>query len=256
MNDLTKHEAGAVAIHEPGPGDLLRAVLAQVSNPDVDPARLKEFLEIGERLEARQAEHQFNAAFAQLKTELPVISKKGVVLNKRGTVQFKYARYDDLHRAVTPLLTRHGFSTSFDFEEPEAGRLTTILHLLHTGGFSRDYRWTLPAMGQNQFVSNLQNAAAARSFGKRCVLIDALDILTEDTDSDGAPVAPPDLLTEEQIQTLEDCIAESENRDAGARVRFFKWLSAEYQTDKLSELHQGEQYDAVLGMLKRKLGSK
>jgi len=255
--DLQVNAPGEIQRIEPT--SLLEAVMREVRNPDTDPARLREFLEIGERLEARQAKAMYNEAFADLKRELPVIDKRGVVLNKAGKVQFKYARYDDLHRAISPLLLKFGFSTSFDFEEPDAGRLTCVLHLRHRGGHQEDFRWTLPAMGQNQFVSNLQNAAAARSFGKRCVLIDALDILTEDSDSDGRPVAPPESVTQEQVALMEDICSACEEREPGFTGRFRKWIKLEMKAEKLSDLFQGEQLDAVMEALskgKTKLGVK
>lgn len=235
---------------------MLEVVMRAAQDPNVDPGRLREFLQIGRELQKDKAIADFSAAFAALKPELPVIDKKGVVLNKSGRVQFKYARYDDLHRAITPLLTKHGFATSYDFEEPEKGRLTVILELSHRGGHSKFYRWTLPATGDNQYVTNLQNAAAARSFGKRCVLIDALDILTMDSDSDGRPVVPAQQITEEQANRLADIIAECENREPGKFTpRFKRWLKEEFKTDVLGELFQGAQYDAVMAKLREKMAS-
>ena len=98
---------------------LLETVMRAVQNPDIDPARLEHMLHIGRELQQDQAKAQFNAAFAALKLELPVIDKRGVVLGKGGKRMFRYARYDDIHEAITPLLSHHGFATSFDFEEPE-----------------------------------------------------------------------------------------------------------------------------------------
>lgn len=237
------------------PRSMLEVVMRASQDPNVDPARLREFLQIGRELQKDKAVAEFSAAFAALKPELPVIDKKGVVLNKHGKLQFKYARYDDLHTAISPLLAKHGFATSFDFQEPEKGRLTVILELMHRGGYSKLYHWTLPAMGDNAYVTNLQNAAAARSFGKRCVLIDALDILTMDSDSDGRPVAPSERITEEQANRLGDMIAECQNRDREFTRRFKQWLKAEMKTDVLAELFQGEQYEAVIAKLREKMGS-
>jgi ERF superfamily len=233
---------------------MLETVMRAVSDPNVDPARLEHFLKIGRELQQDQAKAQFNAAFAALKLELPVISKRGVVLNKAKTeVMYKYARYDDLHEAITPLLSRFGFATSFDFAEPEAGRLQVTLKLKHVGGHEEMYHWTLPAMGQNQFVSNLQNAAAARSFGKRCVLIDALDVLTRDQDSDGHPVEPVEKLTEDLAARIEDMLSAVEEREPGAKARFAKWIKSEFQADKVGALFQGGQLDAVMARLREKM---
>ncbi len=237
------------------PRNMLEIVMRASQDPNVDPARLREFLQIGRELQKDQAAAEFNAAFAALKPELPVIDKKGVVLNKTGKVQFKYARFDDLHDAITPLLTKHGFATSFDFQEPEKGRLTVILELLHRGGHSKLYHWTLPAMGDNQYVTNLQNAAAARSFGKRCVVIDAFDILTRDSDSDGRPVAPPERITEAQMLMIGDILLEIENREPKSTLRFMKWIKEETKAESVAELFQGPQLDGVMSKLREKMAA-
>jgi hypothetical protein len=184
---------------------------------------------------------------------LPEVEKRGIVLNKSGKEQFKFARWDDLHRALKPLLERWGFATSFSFEEHEKGRLTCVLELLHDGGFSKFYRWTLPAMGENQYVTNLQNASAAKSFAKRNVLIDALDILTADSDRDGADVPPPQTITEDQARRIDDVVAACEQHEPGFTQRFMKWVRAEMQVDQIRDLRQGVQRDAVMLMLKGKM---
>jgi hypothetical protein len=186
--------------------NMLQVVMDAARNPETDPARLKEFLEIGRELQKDRARAEFNQAFAALKEDLPSIAKNGVVMNKAKTaVQFKFARYDDLHRTIKPILIKHGFATSFDFSEAGDGRMTCTLILKHSGGHEETRNWTLPAAGKNEFVSNLQNAAAARSFAKRCLLIDALDILTEDTDTDGVMV---NTITDQQAQNIEVLLAE------------------------------------------------
>lgn len=231
---------------------MLETVMRAVTDPQMDPARLEHFLKIGRELQQDQARAQFNADFAALKLELPVINKNGVVLNKAGKKQFNYARYDDIHEAITPLLARHGFATSFDFDEPEKGRLTVKLKLLHVGGHSEEYHWTLPASGDNQYVTNLQNAAAARSFGKRCVIIDALDILTRDQDSDGRPAAPAQKISEDQLIRINDIAQTCTDKEPQFARLFDKWLLTEFQCGKRGDLYQGAQYDQVMEKLAEK----
>jgi hypothetical protein len=251
--DLTLHEKPGALAQQQQP-TMLEIVMRAASDPSVDPARLEHFLKVGRELQQDQAKAQFNAAFAALKLDLPVIDKKGVVLKKGSTEKmYAYARYDDIHEAITPLLSRHGFATSFDFSEPESGRLQVALRLLHIGGHSESYHWTLPAMGQNTFVSNLQNAAAARSFGKRCVLIDALDILTRDQDSDGRPVKPPEQITEEQAIRIEEITRTCNDKDPKFSANFAKWIKVEFHADNPRSLFQGGQFDAVISKLSEKM---
>lgn len=238
------------------PENFLEAVIRAAADPNVDPDRLEKLLAIGVQLEQQRALGAYNAAFAAMKKDLPVIDKNGVVLNKSGKVQFKFARYDDLHEGISPILEKYGFATSFNFEEPGPNRLTCILELSHANQFKTSYskffRWTLPAMGENQYVNNLQNAAAARSFAKRCVLIDALDILTKDTDRDGAtqPAAQP--ITEDQAKKIDDVLAACEKAEPGSTARAMKWIKAEMKVEQIRELLQGDQQKAVMLMLKAK----
>lgn len=236
---------------------MLEAVLRAAGDPNTDADKLEKLLKIGAELERGRAESEFNLAMSALQRELPVIEKKGIVFNKAGKKQFAYARYDELHEALHPLLQAHGFNTSFNFEEPEKGRLTCILELSHTNKFQTSYskffRWTLPSMGENQYVTNLQNAASARSFAKRCVLIDALDILTKDTDQDGMRVPPPQPVTEEQARKIEDMLNACEEQERGATMRFKKWLKTEMKVENIRDLLQGVQRDAVMIMLKAKM---
>lgn len=251
MSDIAIRDKGDLAQRQPA--SMLEVVMQAVRDPQVDPARLEHFLRIGRELQQDQARAEFNAAFAALQIELPVIDKKGVVLNKSGAVQFKYARYDDLHDAITPLLAKHGFAASFDFEEPEPGRLRVTLKLMHCGGHAEPYHWTLPAAGQNNYVSNLHNAAAARSFGKRCVLIDALNILTRDQDSDGAPQKAPEVITQEQADKIRDIVDACAEKDDKMKAAFAKWIKQQFGADSSAQLFQGEQYDSVMAMLRDKM---
>ena len=128
-----------------------------------------------------------------------------------------------------------------------------MLELLHIGGHSKQYRWTLPGMGDNAYINNLQNAAAARSFGKRCVLIDALDILTRDQDSDGMPVKPPERITEEQARQIGDIVQACAEKEPKIGQTFPKWLKTEFGAESAAALYGGDQYEAVMDMLRAKM---
>lgn len=235
------------------PGTLLETVMRAAADPTIDPARLHEFLKIGRELEQDRAKAAFNADFARMKPHLPVIDKRGVVVNKSGRVQFRYPRYDDVHEAVTPVLTKFNFATSYNFEEPGEGKLTVILEVAHTAGYSKFFRWTLPGAGENQFVNNLQNASAAKTFGKRNILIDALDILCKEIDRDGMPQAAPERITEEQAREIEDMLASCEDRRKGTSARFAKWLKTEFQIERIRDLLQGAQHQAVQETLRERM---
>jgi len=57
------------ATQEPSIAQMLQSALAT----GVDPAKLDKMLDVFERMEAKRAEREFNAAFAKLQSELPEI---------------------------------------------------------------------------------------------------------------------------------------------------------------------------------------
>ncbi len=82
------------------------------------------------------------------------------------------------------------------------------------------------------------------------------NILTEDADDDGSGKGVPDRITEEQSRKISDIIAECENREPGKfTARFMRWLKEEFKVNSLSELFQGEQFDAVIAKLREKMAS-
>src|SRR5689334_11461516 len=107
--ELVRNEDLPTSVVRRPEGGLLESVMRAVENPQIDPARLREFLEIGKELQAIEAEKQYAAAMSALQAELPVISKKGLIPNKRLGTGIKYAKWDDIFKAVQPLLQKHGF---------------------------------------------------------------------------------------------------------------------------------------------------
>lgn len=232
-------------------GGLLESVLRAVHDPKMDPARLREFLEIGKELQAMEAKKAYAAAMSALQAELPVIQKNGQIVGKKATI--KYARWDDIFKAVQPLLMKHGFAAKFTTDCPAQGRLTVTLTLTHSAGHSESSSWTLPSSGDNQYVTNLQNAASPISFGKRYVTCNMLNILTEAQDDDGTGKGVPDPITEEQLFKIMDIVHACAERESKFPTLFHRWLKEEFGKENPRELLQGDQLDRVMQKLRDKM---
>lgn len=238
---------------QPQTGELLRAVLREVGNPNVDPARLREFLEIGERLEARSAKEAFARAMAELRPKLPVIKKNGLISYGVGKGSTPFAKWDDIHRACMPLLDAHGLSCSFSADLMGTNALKVTMTVKHTSGHEESGSLVVPWLDTGGSKSPAQAAASSFTLAQRQSFIKFFNILTEDRDDDGSGKGAAERITDEQANRIADILQECESREAGVTARFTKWMKAEKHTEVIAELFQGEQYDSVMAFLRTKM---
>ena len=251
MSDIAIRDKGELAQRQPA--SLLEAVMLQVGNPDMDPARLREFLEIGKELEAREAKKQFNSAMAEMRPKMPVIKKNGlIVYGKSGSTPF--AKWDDIHRACMHILDEHGFTVSFDGELINGNAQRRIMTVRHTGGHEEKPSLTVPWLDKGGSKSDGQAAVSAATLADRHLFLKYFNILTEDQDDDGTGgKGVPEQITQEQadqIRDIVDCCAEKDDK---MKANFSKWIKQQFGADSSAQLFQGEQYDSVMAMLRDKL---
>lgn len=129
---------------------------------------MERLVELHEKMEARNAEKEFNAAFVALQKDLPVIVASTVIPN-RG----KYERFEDVMHFVGPLLVKHGFSISFtmDFKE---NRVLETCHLRHIAGHSQSNSF---AVRTGKADTETQADCKAATTAKRNALLNCLNIV-------------------------------------------------------------------------------
>lgn len=217
-------QTGERGVDRPSPSvaDMLQAVISHgVTNENV--GALEKLVGLYERMEVRDAEKKFAAAFVQLQTEMPVIVAKTIIPN-RG----KYERFEDLMRVLGPLLTKNGFTVSFSMDVNES-RILETCHLKHIGGHTQSNSF---AVRVGRADTETQADCKAATTAKRNALCNALnvviaqDCLNEEDDAgmDGDPNAK---VTEAQADELERRVQETcSNRDA-----FLKFCNAKSFAD-------------------------
>src|SRR6478672_1774071 len=131
----------AVEAERPGAQSLLPAVIALAKDPDVNVEKLEALLRMQERLEARQAEAEFSAAFARLAGKLPRVRKDGrvtLIKDDKDLGSYSFARWEDIDRIIRPLLTEEGFGLSFNSRPrgEQGGGLIVSGTLMHRDGHS------------------------------------------------------------------------------------------------------------------------
>lgn len=156
--------------------------MAQDPNLTVDT--LGELIRLHERTEKLAADKAFDAAYRAMLPEIPRIRKTGVIKNKEGKEQSRYARYEVLRTVLDPIFRRHGFTFHTATEWPSDGVLEVVGVLEHNGGGKREsrFRTTADASGGKNAIQGLGSGV---SYGKRYTLIDLASIVWEGQDDDG-----------------------------------------------------------------------
>lgn len=110
-------------------------------NPDIDVSKMREILDVQERIYDKNAQIEFNRAMALCQQEMPAIAKTAENLQTNS----KYAKYETIITDTKPVYTKHGFSISFgEDESPREGHIRVIADLMHSQGHAKRYHADLP----------------------------------------------------------------------------------------------------------------
>jgi len=151
-------------------------------NPDVDVSKMERLLDMQQRILDRSAKEAFNAAFAAMQPELPVIPKRGAIKNSSNRVQSTYGKWEDTDRLIRPVLHTHGFGLSFRTEEGD-GCLYVTSVLAHRDGHSEQTTLRLPI--DNSGSKNVvQGVGSSLSYGKRYTAGAILNLIYQDDPGD------------------------------------------------------------------------
>lgn len=147
-------------------------------------AAMKELVGLQERMNEKQAEREFAAAFVQLQSEMPKVTATKPVPGKDGSIRYHYAPFEEIMKQVQPLLTRHGFTVTFDTRFIDGGRCVSVCTLMHTGGHSRSNEFAARVGHGPPHASEAQADGAAQTYSKRFALCNALNIVVSGMDDD------------------------------------------------------------------------
>lgn len=166
---LTIHEPQLPAVAQsPSIALLLQGVIEKGVTAENTQA-VSNLCDLYERLEAKNAEREFNAAFVKLQGEMPVIVASSIIPN-RG----KYERFEDVMRVVGPLLQQNGFAVTFE-QSADDKRITVKCHLRHISGHSSTTPFSVRLGGRAD--SETQADCKASTTAKRNALLQALNIV-------------------------------------------------------------------------------
>lgn len=228
------HGGGAVAHRSESqvsiPMDQQMAMMREaLTNPDVDPGKAREMLALMREMQqdARQAE--FNRAKIAAIRAMPAIYKRGQSNNHR------YAKFEDLHRAVMPVLAAH--LLTLDFRIGAEGNAITVQPILrHDNGYVEEGGIMKGPPDTAGSKSAVQAIGSTASYLKRHSMKAMLNIIEDAEDDDGAGGGGRQL-NDRQAQLLVDA---QEAFERGQYTAYFQRLPAK---DKALLINSGRHAD-------------
>jgi hypothetical protein len=220
MNQIAtvEHNAQVASYEESGHADGLLGVIERLaSNQNLDAEKFAALVKVRadeqERLRRIEREDRDDAARREWLAAFSLVQKEiGPIFrtNDNDHTKSKYADLADIERTVTPILTKHGFSTtSCPVPCDLTGHIRMRLTLGHSGGHEKIYEddFPLDAAGSGGKVNKtaIQAKGSTQTYARRYLKASALDLaFIDDKDGNAAKVA--EMLSDEQVMDLRDLI--------------------------------------------------
>jgi hypothetical protein len=222
---------------------IVQMIERAASNPAVDIDKMERLLEMQERVFARNAKGEYNAAFALMQQDLPTIAERGV-----GDKSMKYALWEDVNEAIRPVLAKHGFGLSFKTgRTPD--RITVTAILMHRGGHAEETTLELP-IDTSGSKNAVQAVGSSTSYGKRYTAQALLNLVSRDgieRDDDGQRSGGPVTITDEQATEIRGLVTKS-----GSDIQ--KFLAA-FRSESIPDM-LAKDYGQAVNMLNAKINAR
>lgn len=167
-------------------GALISMIERAARDPNVDLDKMERLFKLRSDVRAQEAETAFNAAMAAAQAEMPRVLRDA----SNSHTQSRYARLESIHKKITPVITRHGFSLSFDTGEgARQGELRIICTVAHAGGHTRTHQVDLPsdtagAQGRANKTA-VQGFGSTVTYGRRYLTLMVFNVALTNEDDDG-----------------------------------------------------------------------
>lgn len=203
------------------------------SNPAADPDKIERFLAMREKEIDRIAKQAFYVAMAAAQAEMKPVARDA----DNDQTRSKYARYETISEAIQPIITKHGFSLTFDEGVPEKeNHIRVLCDVMHSAGHMKQYHADVPfdnvGMKGNPNKTATHAYGSTKSYGRRYLKLDIFDIALKNDDDDGNAAGEIEngTITIEQAVTIRDLL-EKTGTDT---EKFCQWAKIEAVPDLLS----------------------
>jgi hypothetical protein len=248
-----KHEQSALSLAAQAPIDqlpavtsdannLMGAIIACASNQNVDADKVERLLGMYERIKAANAKAAYFAALSDMQDDLPAIQERGIIgLSSNDKKNPKYALWEDINKAIKPVMKAHGFALSFRTGTAD-GKITVTGILSHRDGHSEETTMSLPVdtgAGRNA----VQAVGSSTSYGKRYTACALLNITSTGEDDDGEKAGNGPYIDETQADQLLD-LAGTAFTDPAKKAHLIARLCEKFKIENITMLRLKDFRDA------------
>lgn len=213
---------------------VLSVISRAAADPTCDIEKMERLMAMHERMQDRDAETAFNAAMAEMQTNLPSIAERA-----KGHGTIRYATLEDINDVVKPIMNQYGFAVSFRVSH-EGGNINVTGVLMHKAGHREETTIVLPSDTSGS-KNAVQAVGSSVSYGKRYVMSALLNLTTRGEDDDGYAAAPVATVTDAQAEILGRILAECPDNAKSAFAAEYgsphEVRKSDYET-ALSRLHR------------------
>jgi len=201
-----------------------------------DVETLKALIEMKNGEEDRKAKREFDLHFAEMQAEFTPIKR-----NKKSD-KGMYAPVDELQKQYNPIITKHGFSYTWDELEKEGGALDIVLTISGYGHSKTNHKLLpeyIPDKGgqSGKPIMNVLQAEGTRTtYGQRYTFKNGFGITESDTDTDGGMSYEDGVEYSTDIQAIRTVIPEQ-------LPELFTMLWKKHATDKVAREIMGREKD-------------
>lgn len=218
---------------------LVAVIERAARDPSIDIEKMERLLAMQERIFAREAKANFNAAMSVCQAEMPIIK---ATFENEQTGSF-YAALEEIDRIAKPIYTRHGFALSFGTTDcPIEGLYRQTCEVSHRAGHSEMRFADLPldTMGPKGTPNKtaIQGFSSSMTYGQRIITRLVFNIVIGDDNDGNGPT-----LSKDQISTIEARMKEA-GTNRGQFLEFWRVKSLE----KMPSFN----FDVIMDMLDRK----
>lgn len=182
---------------EPSPLVLIREAIAA----KLPMGELKELFEMQVRAEQFRAEAAYADAITAFQAWCPQIQNSKAVKTKSGGEAYRYAPLEEIMRIITPGLRANRIVISFDTSTGEGQMQVTAR--VRVGVVEKHTTVVLPVPQANAMTNATQATVGAVSYGKRCALMAALNIVCTDEDQSGNVEGDP-IIGQNEVDDYQD----------------------------------------------------
>lgn len=198
---IAQRQENTAVAHVGESATILQVIQRAAADPQCDIEKMERLMAMHERMQAKTAQTEFNAALAAMQCDIPSIAERGA-----GHGKITYATLEDINDVIKPIMQQYGFAMSFKVEHASAGISVTGI-LMHRAGHREETTMLLPSDTSGS-KNAVQAVASSVSYGKRYVMCAMLNITTRGEDDDGYAAVPVATITEQQAKSVRAKLAE------------------------------------------------